>query len=80
MGVTVMTGVEVLRGYALRAAVRLVSKGLETVTPLSNVLHVLPAHRDKRREPTSGLEPLTPAHYECAVSGCWALHRIANPA
>src|SRR5215204_4820843 len=21
-------------------------------------------------EPTSGLEPLTPAHYECAVSGC----------
>jgi hypothetical protein len=22
------------------------------------------------REPTSGLEPLTPAHYECAVNGC----------
>jgi hypothetical protein len=31
-------------------------------------------------EPTSGLEPLTSSHYECAVSGCWALHRIANPA
>jgi len=24
----------------------------------------------KKKEPTSGLEPLTPAHYECAVSGC----------
>jgi hypothetical protein len=22
------------------------------------------------REPTSGLEPLTPAHYECGVNGC----------
>jgi hypothetical protein len=24
----------------------------------------------KIREPTSGLEPLTPALYECAVRGC----------
>jgi hypothetical protein len=29
-------------------------------------------------EPTSGLEPLTSSHYECAVSGCWALHTLAN--
>ena len=41
---------------------------------------VFPANLYKLGEPTSGLEPLTPAHYECAVSGCWALHRIANPA
>src|SRR5687768_18602827 len=27
----------------------------------------------------SRLEPL-PAHYECAVSGCWALHGRAIPA
>jgi hypothetical protein len=26
------------------------------------------------QEPTSGLEPLTQFHYECAVSGCQALH------
>jgi hypothetical protein len=32
------------------------------------------------REPTSGLDPLTPAHYECAVMRCKSLHRIANPA
>jgi hypothetical protein len=24
----------------------------------------------KNKEPTSGLEPLTCSHYECAVSGC----------
>jgi beta-lactamase class A len=34
----------------------------------------------RNREPTSGLEPLTPALYECAVSGCRALQRLANPA
>jgi hypothetical protein len=28
----------------------------------------------------SGFEPLTSLHYECAVSGCWALHKFANPA
>src|SRR5215212_4226514 len=28
----------------------------------------------ERGEPTSGLEQLTPAHYECAVGGCWELH------
>jgi hypothetical protein len=31
------------------------------------------SHRDARaigQEPTSGLEPLTSSHYECAVSGC----------
>jgi hypothetical protein len=39
-----------------------------------------PANPKKKREPTSGLEPLTPAHYECAVRRCWALHRIANHA
>src|SRR5918993_1654625 len=33
----------------------------------------------KRREPTSGLEPLTPAHYECAVMCCRGLHEVANP-
>ena len=32
------------------------------------------------REPTSGLEPLTPAHYECAVRLCRGLLRAANPA
>ena len=54
---TVMTGVEVLRGYALRAAVRLVSKGLETVTPflMSFTFHLQIA---TKREPTKGLEPL----------------------
>jgi hypothetical protein len=31
-------------------------------------------------EPTSGLKPLTYPLYECAVSGCWALHRVAKPA
>src|SRR5919107_1069221 len=30
-------------------------------------------------EPTNGLKPLTPAHYECAVSGCWGLQELANP-
>ena len=44
MGVKVMSGIEVLRSYAIRAAVRLVSKGLETVTSLSNALHVFPAN------------------------------------
>jgi hypothetical protein len=34
----------------------------------------------KKKEPTSGLEPLTPAHYECAVRSCWALQGFANPA
>jgi hypothetical protein len=34
----------------------------------------------QKREPTSGLEPLNPAHYECAVNGCWALHKTADPA
>jgi hypothetical protein len=34
----------------------------------------------RKEEPTSGLEPLTPAHYECAVSGCWELHTRAIPA
>ena len=33
-----------------------------------------------REEPTSGLEPLTPAHYERAVICCWGLHGVANPA
>src|SRR5215217_8956567 len=32
----------------------------------------------KIREPTSGLEPLTCSSYECAVSGCWMLHSLAN--
>jgi hypothetical protein len=32
------------------------------------------------REPTSGLEPLTPAHYECAVMCCRDSHGIADPA
>ena len=34
----------------------------------------------ENREPTSGLEPLAPAHYECAVRGCQALHGLTNPA
>ena len=33
----------------------------------------------RKEEPTSGLEPLTPAHYERSVKGCWALHTLANP-
>jgi hypothetical protein len=32
------------------------------------------------REPTSGLEPLTPAHYECAVRRCRGVHGFANAA
>jgi len=32
------------------------------------------------KELTSGPELLTPAHYECAVSGCWMLHSLANSA
>ena len=36
--------------------------------------------KEESREPTSGLEPLTRSHYECAVSGCWALHEFAKPA
>jgi hypothetical protein len=35
---------------------------------------ILGASRDIFEEPTSGLEPLTSPHYECAVSGCWVLH------
>src|SRR5215204_2300367 len=45
-----------------------------------DAFHVLPANRKENREPTSGLEPLTPAHYECAVRGCLALHRFAHTA
>jgi hypothetical protein len=33
-----------------------------------------------KREPTSGLEPLTFLHYESAVGRFWALQRFANPA
>src|SRR5919107_4191927 len=32
------------------------------------------------RKATSGLEPLTPAHYECTVSRCRGLPRVAIPA
>jgi hypothetical protein len=32
----------------------------------------------ENREPTSGLEPLTPAHYECAVRCCWVLLGFAD--
>jgi hypothetical protein len=32
----------------------------------------------QKREPTSGLEPLTPAHYECAAGRCRGLHEVAN--
>jgi hypothetical protein len=32
------------------------------------------------REPTSGLEPLSSSHYECAVGRIWALLVIANAA
>ena len=58
MGVRVMSGIEVLGGYAIRAAVRLVSKGLESVTPfLMSFTSYLQIAENK--EPTSGLEPLT---------------------
>jgi ATP/maltotriose-dependent transcriptional regulator MalT len=43
-------------------------------------LFVFTGFAGKNKEPTSGLEPLTYPLYECAVMGCWALHRVANPA
>jgi hypothetical protein len=48
----------------------------------SFVLIILTFMRDlqAKREPTSGLEPLTCSSYECAVNGCSALQRFANPA
>ena len=33
-----------------------------------------------KREPTSGLEPLTLAHYERSIRRCRGLHELANPA
>jgi hypothetical protein len=37
-------------------------------------LYPLPANQEKNKEPTSGLEPLTPAHYEfaCARSSLYS--------
>jgi hypothetical protein len=34
----------------------------------------------EKGEPTSGLEPLTPAHYEWSVKRCRDVQRVANPA
>src|SRR5215208_3051859 len=39
-----------------------------------------PCKEQENREPPSGLEPLTPAHYECAVSSCRGVQGLANPA
>jgi hypothetical protein len=39
-----------------------------------------PANREKKREPTSGLEPLTCSSYECAVRRCRDLQTVAEPA
>jgi hypothetical protein len=54
----------VLSDCALRGGIR---RALETVKSLSHALNTLSAIAEKR-EPTSGLEPLTCSSYECAVT------------
>jgi hypothetical protein len=39
-----------------------------------------PANCEKEGEPTSGLEPLTPAHYVRSYVRCRGVQEIANPA
>jgi hypothetical protein len=56
-------------GILLRALGQVTVKQFLTENGVGTRVEVSPANRYTTREPTSGLEPLTPAHYEFAVKG-----------